>query len=138
MTGAMYDCVGSKHMVQGASYSLGSDRNGWSMDSISLQGGYTVFPNDVYFNGPFTIAAWIYPLSLGSWARVVDIGNGVANNNVLFAITAGNSNQLALHLFDSGSYALVVQATTSVTYGTWQFVTATYDGYTGKYAVISN
>jgi len=132
MTGAMYDCVGSNHMVQGASYSLGSDRNGWSMDSISLQGGYTLFPNNVYFNGPFTIAAWVYPLSLGTWARVVDIGNGIANDNIVFAITAGTSNQMALHIYNSGSYAVIVQATSSVTYGTWQFLTATYDGYTGK------
>ena len=108
----MQDCVGSDHMTAGSLYSFTSDRNGLANDAISLNGGYTNFPADVYFNSAFTISAWVNP------------------NNVLFIFSADSSNEIALHLYSNGNPIMLFQPNYQLPWNTWSFVAVTYNGFT--------
>ena len=40
-------------------------------------------PPGVYFNGDFSVSAWIKVIKFGNWQRVFDFGNGRSNDNVM-------------------------------------------------------
>ena len=124
-------------MTTGSLYNLGNDRNNLYMDALQLNYGYMVLPSDVYFNSPFTIAAWVYPQNLQSWARLVDIGNGQANDNIVFGF-AGTSNQPALHIYNGGTYAIACQSTYTLSMSQWYFLAVSYDGYTCRWYINGN
>ena len=126
----MQDCVGSDHMTAGSLYSFTSDRNGLANDAISLNGGYTNFPADVYFNSAFTISAWVNPNNLGIWSRIVDFGMGASIYNVLFIFSADSSNEIALHLYSNGNPIMLFQPNYQLPWNTWSFVAVTYNGFT--------
>ena len=126
----MQDCVGSDHMTAGSLYTFTSDRNGLTNDAISLNGGYTNFPADVYFNSAFTISAWVNPNNLGIWSRIIDFGAGASIYNVLLTFNAGSSNDIALHLYSNGNPIVLFQPSYQLPWNTWSFVAVTYNGYT--------
>ena len=132
LSGSKQDCVGSNHMTDGALSGFTQDRNSLANDAIDLNGGYTNFPADVYFNSAFTITAWVYPSNLGTWSRIVDFGSGASFYNILFIFTAGLSNELTLHLYSNGNPIMLLTPSFQLTLNTWSFVATTYDGYTGK------
>jgi hypothetical protein len=83
----MLDEIGGAHMTQGSATTFVADRFGNANAALNLNGGWTRVPSGIYFNTPaFTISTWIYPQTIGSWARLVDFGNGAYSNNVVFAI----------------------------------------------------
>jgi len=63
-------------------------------DSVSVD-----FSNENYaqiapanmFNGDFTAIGWVYVRSYASWSRLFDFGNGAGQDNVIVAVTSGNS-----------------------------------------------
>lgn len=65
---------------------------------------YLAVPGGVYFNGNFTIEAWVYPRAFTLWGRVLDFANASqgANQSVLltFSDNAGQGNP---HLRIAGS-----------------------------------
>jgi hypothetical protein len=50
--------------------------------------GYVTAPAGVYFDGDFSVSVWIKALSLASWQRVFDFGNGPASDNILITTSS--------------------------------------------------
>ena len=125
----MTDMIGTAHMTQGASTTFVADRFGCANQALNLNGGYTQVPAGIYFDTPqFTISVWIYPRSVGSWARVIDFGDG-GSHNVILAQQNGNNGkpvfQLAPCIF---SCAFEIDSNTVLAQNKWQLLTMTYDG----------
>jgi len=124
----MLDEIGGAHMTQGSATTFVVDRFGNANAALNLNGGWTKVPNGIYFNTPaFTISTWIYPQTIGSWARLVDFGNGAYSNNVVFAIGA-SGNIPAFQICITSSCAITLQSSQGLTLSKWQFLALTYDG----------
>ena len=125
----MLDGIGGAHMTQGSATTFVADRFGNANAALNLNGGWTQVPSGFYFNTPtFTISAWIYPQTIGSWARLLDFGNGVYSYNVVFAI-GSPANIPAFQICISGpSCALSLFSTQALILSKWQFLAVTYDG----------
>jgi len=87
---------------------------------------YGQAPNDVYFNGDFTISTWIKISAYNNWQRIIDFGNGAGNNSVLLASTYGTTGYPGFYV--SGSQ---FQSTQQLSYNVWYNVGATMSGTTG-------
>lgn len=87
--------------------------------------GYVAMPSGFDdFDGGMTVEAWVYPTSTGSWGRIVDLGNGPASDNILFARN-GTSNDLTFEIYNGGSPGGAVTAANALVLNTWQHVAAT-------------
>jgi hypothetical protein len=128
----MFDEIGDAHMVQISAIKFAPDRFGNANAALNLNGGWTQVPSGFYFNTPsFTISTWIYPQSIGSWARLIDFGNGAFSNNVVFAI-GSPTNIPAFQLCIPSSCSLTLYSSQNLTLSEWQFVAVTYDGYNAR------
>ncbi len=124
----MLDVIGGAHMTQGSLTKFATDRFGNANAALNLNGGWTQVPSGIYFNTPaFTISTWIYPQTIGSWARLVDFGNGANSNNVVFAIGA-SGNLPAFQICITSPCAITLQSSQALTLSKWQFLALTYDG----------
>jgi len=89
--GTMFDQIGSAHMTQGNFTSFIEDRFACANSALALNGGWTQVPSGIYFDTPeFSISVWVLPLQVGSFARVIDFGNGHGLDNILLTISSGS------------------------------------------------
>jgi hypothetical protein len=65
--------------------------------------GYYSAPSDVYFNGDFTITALVNVISQQDWSRILDFGNGAANNNVFISFSYYATGQPIIQVFNNGN-----------------------------------
>jgi len=130
--GQMTDVVGGADMQQGASTIFVNDRFGNANSALNLNGGWTYLQSGIFFNTPgFTISAWIYPLNVGPWSRLVDFGNGLGIYNVLFSLDS-NTNLLPRLCIktDALGNEICAASSQSLVLGEWQFLVGTFDGTT--------
>jgi hypothetical protein len=124
----MLDEIGDAHMTQGALTTFSTDRFGNANAALNLNGGWTQVPSGFYFNTPaFTISTWIYPQSIGLWARLIDFGNGANSNNVVFAI-GSPTNIPAFQICITSPCTLTLSSSQALALNEWQFLAVTYDG----------
>jgi hypothetical protein len=91
------DYSGNNYNATPTGVTLATDRFGVANKCYSFNGTgtYVQCPQAVYFTGgDYTISGWVNVSSLGSWARLMDFGNGSPSNNVLVSLNANNSNNL--------------------------------------------
>jgi hypothetical protein len=121
----MNDHIGSAHMVQGSSTNFTFDRFGNTNSALALNGGWTQVPPGIYFNTTeFTISVWVYPMNVGSHARIIDFGNGAGYDNFVFSLSIQHTIQ---------PYFLSLPLTTFVSptilpLNQWQFLVLTFNG----------
>jgi hypothetical protein len=126
----MLDTVGGANMTQGANTQFVADRFGTLNSALNLNLGHTTVPTGLYFTSPqFTISTWIYPLSIGTWCRLIDFSNGYPSNNVIVTLDQNNNQKPVFE---------IVQGTTTpqnypiswinLVLGQWQLLTCTFDG----------
>ena len=77
------------------------------------------------FTNGLTVAAWVYYDAFNSWSRIIDFGQGEANDNILFGNSA-TSNALQYSVFTGGGNGGTVSIST-LEIGKWQHVIATED-----------
>jgi hypothetical protein len=130
--GQMNDVIGGADMQQGsgsASILFVNDRFGNANAALGLNGGYTQVPMGIYFNYPkFTISVWLYPQTVGSYARIIDFGNG-KSENIIFTQASEADMQPEFHFCHGGTW-YSIYSSVSLTTSQWQFMVATYDGST--------
>jgi hypothetical protein len=131
----MKDQIGSSHMAQGNLTSFTTDRFGCVDSALALNGGWTKVPSGIYFDAPeFTISVWVYPQKVGSWARIIDFGNGPALQNVYFAFSRDTILKPYFEIFfelnSVVSSAAITQQITQLE--SWQFFVATFDSKTAR------
>lgn len=61
---------------------------------------YVDVEDGVWFEGDFTVEAWVYVRSIGNWARLLDFSNGGPNDNIICGISNGNSGKPFLQVVD--------------------------------------
>ena len=64
--------------------SRSKDRFNQSESAIRLTSGYYKMAPRVYFNGNFTLMAWVKLNSIQFNSRLMDVGNGPESDNLLF------------------------------------------------------
>jgi hypothetical protein len=88
-------------------------------DHLALPAGFADFPTGL------TLEAWVYPTAVTTWARLLDLGNGPASNNI-FLTRRATSNDLSLSIFNGGSDSgLFVVAPNVLRLNVWQHVAVT-------------
>jgi|GEM_PF-2897746 len=99
------DLSGNGHNATTVGVTLATDRFGRANRSYNFNGTstYVQCPPSTYFNGDFTISGWVNVSSLGSWARLIDFGNGPASDNILVALSVGNDNRIGTSNYVGGS-----------------------------------
>ncbi len=98
-------------------------------DYVDLPDGFSDFSNGL------TIMVWAYPTASKNWARFVDLGNGQANNNILF-FRGGTSRDLLFEVYRDSSGGWLIAANT-IELDRWQHFAVTQDS-TGKVIIYKN
>ncbi|MBN1124730.1 MAG: hypothetical protein JXA82_06975 [Sedimentisphaerales bacterium] len=88
-------------------------------DFVTLPGGFDDF------SAGLTITLWARPTSTGNWARFIDLANGSASDNILFA-RGGTTNDLVLEIYNGGTGGAVWGAGL-LELNVWQMLTGTVD-----------
>ena len=73
--------------------------------ALSLNGTnqYISFPTETYFDGDFTIEAWVYVRSFKSDSRVLDFVRDNGNDNVALALSSGTTGRPSLIVYRGSS-----------------------------------
>ena len=130
--GTMNDIIGGMHMQQGNFTTYAADRFGNANSALNLNGGYTYVPPGVYFNSAFTISAWVYPDTLGSWARLIDFGNGESIDNVILSFSYSIYNRPTLSLYNLSTNYFITSTSLQLTENIWYFLAASFNGTCAK------
>ena len=78
------------------------------------------------FSKGFTVEAWVCYDSFNSWSRIIDFGNGVRSDNIVFA-NDGVSNNLTYVVY-VGESSQRITASNVLEVGQWTHLVATVDG----------
>lgn len=121
------DIVGGNNgtLQNGATYSTGKVGQAFSFDGVN---DYIALPAGFAdFTSGFTVALWANPTASGSWARFIDLGNGQANDNILFDRRT-TSNDLAFEVYDgAGNSTGMAYTVDAITNNEWHHYAATLD-----------
>lgn len=120
------DAVGGGAATLNGSAALGQPgATGDGRKSASFWGGYATLPGGFAdFSQGLTIEAWVYPTDNGSWARIVDLGNGPASDNIFFGRYA-TTNDLIFATYKGSTGVAVLSAPGALVNNTWQHVAVT-------------
>jgi len=101
--------------------------------ALSLNGSNQCisFPSETYFDGDFTIEAWVYARSFNSDSRVLDFARNNGSHNVALVLSSGTTGQPALIVSRSGS-ASTLTAPAALPLNQWVHLAATLSGSTGS------
>ena len=121
-----------------------NDRFSINFAAISLTRGYLKAPTNVYFNGDFSITAWIRileyivvepPGSTTTWnAELLEFGNNINNQKPIDDVIFGIKNGfLFATIFQGPSFSSTVNTTSgnTIQFDTWYHVAITFGGSTG-------
>jgi hypothetical protein len=87
------DVVGCANLKNGVNASFSADRSGNNNSAVYLNFGYYEAPVGVYFKGDHTVSVWVKLLTISSYARIIDFGNGIASDNIVLAISYNSTGQ---------------------------------------------
>jgi hypothetical protein len=110
---------------------FGNDNSAFRMNGTN---GHLQAPAGIYFNDTaFTVSAWIRKFTNPNFNRLMDFGNGSANNNIVFALSNGTTGRPISQIFNGTTSAGIV-ASTSVLNSTtkWELLTYTWKNNNGK------
>jgi hypothetical protein len=83
-----------------ANANLTADRFGKLNSALRLNQGYAQLPQGVYFNGEFSLMAWVKPRSTTEhFPRVIEFGNGAGTDNIIFSYSYANSFIPLVHFY---------------------------------------
>lgn len=108
---------------------LAPDRLGNINSSVLINNAFLSMPTDVYFNGSFTVMAWVKPFSTIGQGRLLDCGFG-QTDNVIVLISSGNSNLPAAQIFRGSSSRPVVESSAAIDLNEWGHLAVTFQDKT--------
>ncbi len=100
--------------------------NALQLDGVN---DYVDATDGVYFDGDFTIEAWVYPKTFASWQRIIDFGNGAADDNILFSFTSGTSGHPVLRVYNGSNYSSI-NTSNPISTNEWTHIAVTLSGTT--------
>lgn len=84
-------------------------------------------PDNVYFNGNFTVTAWVNVTAIQTWSRLFDFGNGMTSNNVLGAMSSNSTGRFVGEIYENSNSGGKVYSPVSVPMNEWVFLTFLYE-----------
>src|SRR5436190_7116096 len=87
--------------------------------------GYAKVANGVWFNGNFTIEAWVYVRNYNNWSRLIDFANGPNTNNVFLALSGGTGGFPVFGVYTNNNGAPSFSANTQLPINQWAHLAAT-------------
>ncbi len=125
----MNDQISSAHMIQESSTYFTTDRFGSPKSALALNKDWTTIKSGYYFDTPeFTISVWVYPQSLGYWARVIDFHADYFGNREEIILSLDSGYNLKPTFSISSKASGKVLSSKPLVEGQWQFLTATFNG----------
>ena len=106
--------------------------NALRLQSSSNQ--YVRLPNGIVSDlGDFTIATWINPSTMATWARIFDFGNDT-NTNMFLTLRASSNNQprFAIKVNGSSEQQLTAGSGFTLSANTWHHIAITKSGNTAR------
>ena len=95
---------------------------------------YVRLPNGIVSGlNDFTIATWINPSTMATWARIFDFGNGT-NTNMFLTLRASSNNQprFAIRVNGSSEQQLTAGSGFTLSANTWYHIAITKSGNTAR------
>ncbi|HPF41639.1 MAG TPA: LamG domain-containing protein, partial [Phycisphaerae bacterium] len=109
---------------------LVADNQSLELDGVN---DYIQMPNDVWFDGDFTVEAWVNVHQVGYWTRLLDFSNGTPNNNVIIALSDANSGKPTLQVVSgTGSGPPKVTSSVAISLNQWTHMAFVVRGTTGE------
>ena len=102
------------------------------INALDLNGAtaFAQAPAGVWFNGDFTVEAWVFCRSYNNWSRLIDFADGPNLTNVYVALTAGSGGYPTMGVF-ANTGTPILTATTQLPTNQWAHLAATVHGTTG-------
>lgn len=113
--------VGSSTTVRRPGYAL-------NLDGVN---DHVTVPSGVWFDGDFTVEAWVYPRNFNNQERVLDFGNGAQADNIAMGLSSMNSGRPFIDIF-RGASAQGVVATNPLPSATWSHVAYVLSGTSAR------
>ena len=92
--------------------------------------GYVRAPQGVYFNGDFSITAWIKIKSYSSLARIIEFGDGRSKNNILF-LMHDTTASLRAEIYSDEGYSVIILSNL-ILLNNWYHVAFTFNNGIGS------
>jgi hypothetical protein len=96
----------------------------------SKKENYIQIAEGVWFNGDFTIEAWVFAFSFPGGCRIIDFGNGPSQDNVGIALSDSDTGKPQFFTL-SGSTRNTLTSTVAIPLQTWVHIACTLKGTTG-------
>jgi hypothetical protein len=123
----MLDYIGHSDMIVGANAALDSDRFKNPKSALYLNSGYCTVPPGVYFNGSFTITAWVKKVQTTNQNRLLDFGNGRIEN-VIFSITSSTNSKPYLAIGQTIGWSGPLASSSALGSGVWTHLASVFNG----------
>lgn len=95
------------------------------LDFKASESDFISLPTDIWFNGNFTIEALVNIKSFTSNARILDIGNGQANNNIVLATSNGTNGLPYLEIVNGTTSVGKIVSAKALKLYEWQYIQVT-------------
>ena len=95
---------------------------------MDLNNGYYQIPNGVYFNGPFSIAAWFFAREARSFSRLIDVGLATGSSNIILALFNDIVPKPFFRIKNSVSSVYSLHSSVNLTLNVWTHLAVTFDG----------
>ena len=125
--GDLNDVVSGAHLAEGQNVSFVQDRNNNANSALSLNDGFVQAPPGVYFNGDFTISAWVRVNQVGNFTRLLDFGDENFADNVFASLTWDSFGNPYLNIDHNGNEGLPILANASLRPGEWNHLAFTFN-----------
>lgn len=127
--GDVNDIVGGANLTDGYNFNFTFDRFMNATSSVRLNDGYLLAPSDIdYFpKGKFSILAWIRIHEYKCWSRLIDFGDGPANNTIYIVLSYETIGTQRFALWTEPEFFNSVDSIQNMTLGEWHHIAATYE-----------
>ena len=126
-------------LYNGLNYIFTSDMTSASSSSLSLSSGFVQAPGGIYFNnGDFTVMAWIYPRTFVSNSRIIDFGNSLQTDNIVFSLSDGTSGSPSVTFNQINSIPFSLISTQLLKLNQWQHVSFVFSNSTMNVFIYMN
>ncbi|RNA15226.1 glycoside hydrolase, partial [Brachionus plicatilis] len=116
--GEARDLAGGKDLYDPFNTQYTQDRHGSQSSVLNFNLGFIKAPAGIYFGNEFTVLAWVKLKSYARWQRFFDFANGLADNNILVALSV--TEKLSYHLYNNdhnfGNYVTSIRLDLHVWY----------------------
>jgi len=130
------DLVPGTNLEAGGSVGFGPDRFNNPNSALYLSNAYCSLPPDIYFNGSFSVLAWVKVVEITNFARLIDFANGESSDNVIIALSNGFSGDPYVTTFEGDLAQNVLVSPVNLIVDNWHHLAVVLDPLGNNYIYI--